>query len=66
MKTLAWLIGLAGILVAALAVFGRFCNAPTISFGGHSFAASTFLLVANTLLLIAVFFTVCAHGKRSD
>jgi hypothetical protein len=64
MKTLAWWIGVGGILVAAAGVFGRFFRLPTIAIAGYSFSASTFLLLANTLLLVAIFLAVCSRPRE--
>ncbi len=54
MKLVAKMLGVLGILVAIVAVVGRFYNKPTVTLLGHSFAAGSILLVANTLLLLAV------------
>lgn len=54
MKGMSTLLGLAGIATLAAAVYGRFHGADTITMHGHSFAAGTFIAVANSLLLLAV------------
>ncbi len=63
MKFLSWLFALAGVLVFALAVYGRFHGALDITIQAHKFSASTFLLVANTLLLISVVFGLHGRGR---
>ena len=54
MKLLSKLAGLAGVLLAAWAVIGRFRGPPTLSAFDDYFASSSILLLANTLLLLAL------------
>lgn len=61
MKGLSSLAGLAGLLVLAAAVYGRFHGVDTITVSGHSFAAGTFLQVGNTLLLLSVWLRLRAR-----
>ena len=63
MKFLSWILALAGVAVIILGLYGRFHNAPDITFHGQKFAASTFLLVANTMLLISIILGL--HGRKS-
>ena len=63
MKQLAWLVGLAGMLGAAAAVYGRFHGPPTIALFGQTFAAASILLVSNTLLLIGILLAVAGRPK---
>jgi protein-S-isoprenylcysteine O-methyltransferase Ste14 len=53
MKIVAQVVGVVGVLVALLAVYGRFHHQPTLTLQGHTFAAGSVLLLANTLLLVA-------------
>jgi hypothetical protein len=61
MRFLAWLSGAAGVVVLLLAVYGRFHNAPTITWMGQPFAGATFLLAGNTLLVLGAFLGVMDH-----
>ena len=54
MKLLSKISGLAGVLLAAWAVIGRFRGPPTLSAFDDLFAASSALLLANTFLLLAL------------
>ena len=63
MKSLSYVAGALGVIFALLALYGRFHGAPSIWLMGHTFAASTFLLVANTLLLIGIFLALLARSE---
>jgi len=56
MKGLSKLLAILGALLVVLAVVGRFVGVPTISFLGllPAVSAKTVLLVANTILLLAL------------
>lgn len=63
-KLLSGVFAVAGVLLAACAVLGRFIYAPSV-FGGvlpPGMAASSVLVAANTLLLLAV----VAHLYKKD
>jgi hypothetical protein len=53
-----------GVLLAVLAVVGRFIKEPSITLIGQRFQASTVLIAANTLLLLAVFMHLMARGNE--
>ncbi|MCX7886985.1 MAG: hypothetical protein N3B01_07005 [Verrucomicrobiae bacterium] len=54
MKMASFVFGVLGFLLVLLAVFGRFHHEPTVTILDVPFAASSVLLGANTLLLIAI------------
>lgn len=55
MKLASQAVGLAGVLLILVAVFGRFHGPPTITVFSHQFSAASVLLMGNTVLLLAVF-----------
>ena len=62
MRHLARICGLAGVLIAAFGIIGRFKGPATVCFHGDQFAASSVLLTANTFLLLAVLLS--SLGRR--
>ncbi len=55
MKYLSLAAGVLGVLVLFVAALGRFIGAPEIFLFGQEFAARTFVVLANTLLLAGIF-----------
>ncbi|MDA0990473.1 MAG: hypothetical protein O3A51_06955 [Verrucomicrobia bacterium] len=69
MTFIAKIIGLLGIVVCALAVYGRMRYLPTVRLCEHTYNAGTILLVGNSLLLIGIFLTLispCHHHHHDD
>jgi hypothetical protein len=72
MKKMSYLLGVVGALLFIYAVIGRFVYAPTFVYVpkglGDMFPlqAKTMLLVANTILLLALLATFCAHDRKTD
>ena len=64
MKALSMIAAAAGVLVILLAVVGRFHGAPTVTIMGSCHTAGTFLMLGNSLLLLAVLLSVWALGPR--
>jgi hypothetical protein len=65
MKGASWLAVVLGLLVILMGFYGRFHGAWSIHVLGERFAASTFVLVGNSLLLIGIFLSVLAlQGKK--
>lgn len=54
MKMASWVMTVAGILVFAGAVYGRFHGPSTVALAGRLFSASSLVLVANTLILLGI------------
>lgn len=59
-------IGGGALLLAAWAVVGRFHGPPTLSALGQTFAASSALILANTLLLAAILLRLWARGGKDN
>jgi hypothetical protein len=55
MRNLSVLSGWLGVIVFLVAVVGRFYQQATITIAGYSFQSQTFLVLANTFLLIGIF-----------
>ena len=55
MKYLSLTVFAFGLLVALAGFAGRFIGTPDVHLLGQAFNASTFVLVANTILLAAIF-----------
>ena len=64
MKCLSRVCGALAFLVAAWSVVGRYHGPPTLAAFGDTYAASSGLLVANTLLLTAILLSLYASGDR--
>lgn len=64
MKNIAVISGSLGVLFFLLAVVGRFHQQATISMLGHIFKAGTFLVVADTFLLIGIFLYLVTDRRR--
>jgi len=47
-----------------IGVIGRFWQQPSITLIGHRFQASSFLMLANTLLVLGVFLYLLSGGKK--
>jgi hypothetical protein len=62
MRALSRVLGFVALPIAAWAVYGRFHGPPTLAALGHTFAASSALIVANTLLLTAILLHL--YGSR--
>lgn len=58
MKMAALVVAGLGVLVLLLGLYGRFHGPPSVYVAGESFAASTFLALANVVLTIAVLIAV--------
>jgi hypothetical protein len=56
MRPISRLAGLIGMLLILLAVIGRFYQEPTITLLGHRFKALSVLVMANTFLVVAIYF----------
>jgi len=54
MKGFASLLGLMGVLVALYSIVGRFVGSSTIGFGIVVITAKSGLILANTLILVAI------------
>ena len=65
LKQASVLFGLLGVLMALMAVYGRFHGAPSMEVLGIVYAPSKFLIAANTLLLIGVSLGVLNLQNRS-
>ena len=65
MKMLSRLCGALGVLLAAWAAYGRFHGPPTLSAFNDTFAASSALTAANTLLLTAVLLYLYSSSHRT-
>jgi hypothetical protein len=65
MRYISWVIGGLGILVAIYAVVGRFHGPPTINVFGIPSSATHVLVIANTLLLLALFLRGCCCCRCS-
>jgi len=55
MKTASLVFAVLGVLVVVLAFIGRFLGAPTVTIFGVKSAATSLIVIGNTLLLIALF-----------
>ena len=66
MKIASLLAGALGLLVIVLAFYGRFHEAPTITFRGDVFSASGLLLAGNALLVIGVFLSVLGLQSKKE
>jgi hypothetical protein len=64
MKNLSVISGALGVLFFLLAVAGRFHEQATVSMLGHTFRAGTFLVVADTFLLIGIFLYLMTDRRR--
>jgi hypothetical protein len=64
MKNLSHTLGVIGILLFALAVLGRFYSLPTITVMGHTFIASTFLLLSIAVMAIAIYVHLWSGEKE--
>jgi len=56
MKGLSNILGIVGILLAVYALIGRFVGAASIGLGIISIDAKSGLILANTLILLSLFF----------
>jgi len=56
MQKISYILAVLGIVLAIVAVVGRFIDGSTISFGGLfiSISASAGLIISNTVLLLSV------------
>jgi hypothetical protein len=63
MRSLSFGAGILGALFFVLAVAGRFHEQPSISLLGHRFQAQTFLIVANTFLVAAIYTYLLADRR---
>lgn len=66
MKNVSWLFFALGVIVMLAGIYGRLHGAWDISVGflGDRFSGSSFLLLANTLILIGVFLGVAQLQSR--
>jgi len=62
-QVLSWIIGAAGMALILLAFYGRFHGAATLRVFGQDHAATSVLLVGNTVLLAGLY--VGLFGLRS-
>lgn len=66
MKSVSLLVGALGILAALVGVIGRFKGAPSISICTYHFAASSAILVGNTLLVAAILLRLLGMPDKKD
>lgn len=64
MKNISVISGALGAIFFLMAVVGRFHQQATISMLGHTFRAGTFLVVANTFLLIGILLYLMTDRRR--
>ncbi len=57
-------LGALGVLLALIAIIGRFVKQPSITLLGWTFQASSILILANTFLLLAVFCHLMSRGSE--
>ena len=55
MKNISNIVGLVGVAVLVYAIVGRFIGGHTLGLGFVSIIASSGLLIANSLILVAIF-----------
>jgi hypothetical protein len=55
MRSLSVLFGWLGVLIFLIGIAGRFYQQPSITIAGYTFRAISFLILANTFLLLAIF-----------
>lgn len=66
MKKVPLIVGVLGLLVILAAFVGRFHGAQTVTIGNAHVAASSLLLVGNTLLLVAILMGVLNLQKQQE
>lgn len=59
------IFGVAGVILALIALYGRFTRADTITVMEQPHAAASFLLMANTFLLIGIFLAVIGRQSKT-
>ena len=64
MKILSWVLGVLGVLVLLGALYGRFHYDPTVVIAGQKYAASSVVLVGDSLLLLGVFLGIVELQTR--
>jgi len=64
MRSLSVLSGMLGVLIFLVAIVGRFYHQATITLGGYSFRPVSFLVLANTFLLIGIFLHLMSNKKK--
>ena len=64
MKTASQIVGVVGILVILMAIYGRFHGAPTVALHGHLFAGASVLLMGTAILVIGLFLAVLGLQEK--
>ena len=65
MKLLSRVAGVLGAVCFVVAVAGRFHEQSTISLIGHRFQSLTFLVLANTFLVAAIYLHLIGGERRA-